>query len=333
VVRHHVRVHTPSTSSEVEGDVVDVVTIGETMVAFVSHDDPRRFTAVLAGAESNVAMGMARLGCRARWVSRLGADPLGDLVESSIAADGVDVAVVRDVTRPTGVMTKHVSGSGTRSRYYRTGSAASALSAADLDRVGPARWLHVTGITAAISDSAAGLVGAVVARRTGHRGGVSFDVNHRPALWPDAATAAGALLPLARNADVVFIGDDEADVLFGTADQAALATLVLRHDRQELVLKRGVSGAAVITAYGTVTESALPAEVVDVTGAGDAFAAGYLAGRLRGWAARDRLRLGHLMGSRVVAVLEDVPPPFPPAALAGLSPEGLAERWDTRATE
>jgi 2-dehydro-3-deoxygluconokinase len=309
-------------------DGFDVVTLGETMVAFVSRDDPRHYLAVMAGAESNVAVGMARLGCRAQWVSRLGDDPLGRFVEESVTAGGVEVAVVRDASRPTGVMTKHVSDSGTRSQYYRSESVARELIADDLLRAGSARWMHVTGITAALSPSAAGLVEAVLDRRAGHTGGVSLDVNYRPPLWPDAATAAEVLLPLARRADVVFVGNDEAEALFGTFDDGALADLILERDDQELVLKQGALGASVATRDGTTFQPALAVDVVDETGAGDACAAGYLAGRLFGWPVEARIRLGHLMGSRVVGVLEDVPPPFEAVELEGLSPGRLATRWE-----
>jgi 2-dehydro-3-deoxygluconokinase len=308
-------------------ELFDVVSIGETMVAFVAHDDLRHYRAIPAGAESNVAVGMAQLGCRARWVSRLGDDPLGRLVEESIAAGGVDVAAVRDGARPTGVMTKHLSGAGTVARYYRSESAARTLSVDDLGRTGRARWMHVTGITAALSASAADLVEAVVDRRTGHDGRVAFDFNLRPVLWPDTATAADLLLALSRRADVVFIGDDEAATLFGTREPAELAGLILRRAAQELVLKRGADGASVISGDGEVSEPALPADVIDVTGAGDAFAAGYLAAATFGWPVRARLRLGHLMGSRVVGVLDDIPPPFTPAELEALSPAALASRW------
>ena len=307
---------------------VDLVSIGETMVAFVSRDESRQYLAVMAGAESNVAVGMARLGLRARWVSRLGDDPLGRLVEELIGGGGVEVAVERDPARPTGVMTKHVTEAGTRSQYYRSESAARELSPDDLTRAGPARWMHVTGITPALSLSAAHLADAVLDRGAGHEGGVSFDVNYRPVLWPDAAAAAEALLPLARRAGVAFVGDDEADALFGTSEAGELGDLILQREDQELILKQGSIGASVVTRDGELFEPALAADVVDPTGAGDAFAAGYLAGRLFGWDARAGLRLGHLMGSRVVGVVEDVPPPFEPHELETLSPDGLASRWD-----
>jgi 2-dehydro-3-deoxygluconokinase len=305
----------------------DMVCIGETMVGFVTRGDQRRYAAVTAGAESNVAIGMAQLGCRVRWVSRLGDDPLGAFVEDSIVAGGVDVAVVRDSARPTGVLTKHVTDARTRVQYYRSQSAARVLSVDDLSRAGHTRWMHVTGITSALSTSAAELVEAVIDHRTGHTGRVSFDVNHRPALWPDATTASRSLSSYCRRADVVFIGDDEAEALFGTSEAGGLAELILRREDQELVLKRGAIGASVVTRSDEAFEQALPAEVVDLTGAGDAFAAGYLAASCFDWPVRSRLQLGHLLGARVVSVLEDVPPPFSPSEREALSPDALAARW------
>lgn len=312
-------------------DSLDLVSIGETMVAFVSGGDPERYRAVAAGAESNVAVGMARLGCRTRWVSRLGDDPLGRFVEESIASSGVGVAVVRDPDRPTGVMTIHLEGAERQATYYRRESAASRLSVDDLDRIGRSRWTHVTGITAALSSSAAELVEAIVGRRIDPDHRVSFDVNYRPVLWPDTETASRVLLGLARQADVVFVGDDEAKTLLGTADGAKLAELILRRPDQELVLKRGAGRASVITGQSEASEPALSAAVVDPTGAGDAFAAGYLAAAVRGWPAVARLRLGHLMGSRVLGVIDHVAPPFSEAERGSLSPSMLARLWHQHA--
>ncbi len=305
----------------------DAVTIGETMVAFVGQGDGRDYLAIPAGAESNVAAGMALLGCRSRWVSRLGADPLGRLVEEEVAARGVDVAVERDGVRPTGVMTKHVTATGAERTYYRSESAARGLSVDDLHRVGETRWLHVSGITAALSETAAGLVEAIVDRQVDPGPRVSFDVNLRPVLWPDLPTAADTLLSLARRADLVFIGDDEAEALLDTSDAATLADLILRRDEQELVLKRGSDPASVVTADGEVSVPALAVDVVDLVGAGDAFAAGYLAACSRDWPVDARLRLGHTMGARVVTVLADIPPSFTPQERDALSPETLAAHW------
>jgi 2-dehydro-3-deoxygluconokinase len=316
----------PNTTIAPRPERFDLVVMGETMVAFVGEGDSLRFRATPAGAESNVAMSVARLGLRAQWVSRLGDDPLGRFVEKWIGEAGVDVAVVRDGQRPTGILTKHVYALGTDVRYYRSGSAASLLSFDDLGRAGESRWMHVTGITPALSTSAADLVAAVVGRR-GQAARVSFDVNHRPRLWPDTAAAGRLILPLAQQADLVFIGDDEAEALFGTADTESLRALILRRDDQELVIKRGAGRASLVTRDGEISHAALSVDVVDVTGAGDAFAAGYLAATCFGWPGRARLQLGHVMAARVVAVLDDVPPPFTVQELADLSPDTIASRW------
>lgn len=309
-----------------EGRQFDVVSIGETMVAFVGHGDTNRFHATPAGAESNVASGIAMLGLRARWVSRLGDDRLGRSIERWVGERGVDVAVVRDPSRPTGTLTKHVGGAGSEVTYFRSESAARMLSPEDLSRAGAARWMHLTGITLALSESAAELVAAAVHRRD-HGGRVAFDVNHRPALWPDDATAAAAVLPIARSSDLVLVGDDEAERLFGTSDPDELVGLIVRRDDQELLVKRGPGSASLLTRSGETSQPALATEVVDLVGAGDAFAAGFLAATCFGWDDEARLRLGHVMASRVVGVLDDVPPPFSAEERSALTPEALAVRW------
>jgi 2-dehydro-3-deoxygluconokinase len=309
----------------------DVVTVGETMVVFTGRGHGREFVAVTGGAESNVAAAVATLGLRARWVSRVGDDPLGRLVVEAVSDRGVEVAVIHDPDRPTGVMVKHVDGGHTFRQYYRSQSAARSLSPEDLPRLGGAGWIHLTGVTCAISPSAADLVDQVLERRTAHGARVSFDVNLRTALWTSAGEAAACLLRAARRADLVLIGDDEASTLFGTTDEGALADLILARDDQELVLKRGAGPATLLTTADAVTEPALRTDVVDVTGAGDAFAAGYLGARCLGWPAPARLRLGHLLASRVVATVDDVCPPLADHERQALSPSLLEARWAAEA--
>jgi 2-dehydro-3-deoxygluconokinase len=312
---------------------VDVATIGETMVAFVAQAESTDFVAVTAGAESNVAAGVMALGGSSRWVSRLGNDPLGRLVSREVAGRGVEVCVEIDDRRQTGLMTKHLGAGGTDRRYYRAGSAASAMSPADLARVGQADWVHVTGITPALSPSARDLVEAIADRHGIGTALVSFDVNLRTVLWADTAGAAETLLSIARRCDLVLVGDDEAEVLFGTRDARQIAGMILVREDQELVLKRGPGPASLITRGGSFTEPALGVEVVDPTGAGDAFAAGYLTGRCRGWPAAARLRLGHVMASRVLGTVADTVPAFTAPERARLTPDALAERWTGRREE
>lgn len=297
----------------------DAVTLGETMAAFVLDGESAYPAQTAVGAESNVAAGMAQLGCRTRWISRLGRDALGRLVHDTVAGHGVDVQVTWDSARRTGLLIKELGSDGTRVRYYRSESAACCLSVADIRNTGRARWMHVTGITPALSPEAADLVAAIAAGRTSHAGKVSFDANYRPSLWPSAAAAARVIIPLARDADLVFIGEDEAEALLGTTDTQELARGLLTRADQEFVLKRGAGPATTVNWAGEISEPALLADVVvDVTGAGDAFAAGYLAAECWGWGVRDRLRLGHLMGSRAVGSESDQGPPLSAAELHSL---------------
>ena len=180
-------------------------------------------------------------------------------------------------------------------------------------------------MTPALSPENREAVHGLLRRRAGS-GRISFDVNYRPQLWPNAAAAAKVLVAYAQLADVVFIGDDEASALLGSGEDADVAACLMVRPDQEIVLKRGGGDATVLTAdpaapaasVNAVTEPARRVEVVDLTGAGDAFAAGYLVARRWGWSFRGRLRLGHLLASRVVQVADDVGPPLDDADLAEL---------------
>lgn len=297
---------------------VDLVTLGETMATFVSDGQPDRFRVVAAGAESNVAAGLAQLGCRTRWLSRLGNDELGHLVAEMIAGHGVDVVVDWDPVRATGVCVKEVSATGTLMRYYRGHSAARHLDEMDLSDLDEATWIHLTGVTAALSPQDRELVTELLSKRLGTVR-MSFDVNYRPALWPDAATAAEVLVRLARLADVIFIGDNEAQALLGTVSVDDVAGALLRLDGQQLVFKRGAGAVTLVTSEGQVSEPAKDVKVVDLVGAGDAFAAGYLAASIWGWPATDRLRLGHFLAARVIAVTADIGPSISAEDLAWIA--------------
>lgn len=308
---------------------VDAVCFGETMASFVATDDPDRYRVIAAGAESNVAIGMARLGCSTRWVSRLGEDPLGRFVEESVVSAGVEASVVRDGGHPTGVMVKHPAGAGKVSSYYRSQSAARLLGPEDRKRFGRARWIHASGITPALSTSAAALVEAVLEDPSPIGDSVSFDVNHRPVLWTDDRDAASVIVPLARRADLVFIGDDEAEALLGRADPSSVAEALVDDASDVVVLKHGERGATAITAQGQVFVRAMPVRAVDVTGAGDAFAAGFLAGACFGWPTEAQLRLGHFLAARVVRQTDDALGPIPDREREMISPETLATSWSS----
>lgn len=297
----------------------DAVTLGETMAALHREPGSNLFRATPAGAESNVAIGMAQLGCKTRWVSRVGDDDFGRLITESIGGYGVDVHVQKDDVFPTGLMVKEINAGTSRVRYYRSQSAARHLDVSMLLDVGESTWFHLTGVTAALSANGAEIVAAIVEGRTGHNGRVSFDVNYRPILWPDLQSARDALLGIARKADLVFIGDDEAERLLGTTDVDEIAAALLTADDQELVMKRGSGPATYITRSHNASEPARRVDIVDVTGAGDAFASGYLAADCWGWDPASRLRLGHFMAARVVGSLSDLGPDIDQLEIATLA--------------
>lgn len=290
--------------------VADLVTLGETMVAFaltVPQVGPVLTTCI--GAESNVAIGFARFGGHATWVTRLGDDLLGHLTRDRVASEGVEACVAWDDARPTGVAVKELRADGTRVRYYRSQSAARMLSPDDVPDLSGVRYLHLTGITPALSASAAATVDAAAAAARAAGATISFDVNLRPRLWSDPAEARRRLLACCRQADIVFVGTDEATTLVGSGDPARFAAEVGLHDQQELVVKDGGRDAVVLHGGETISSPAHRVPVVDLTGAGDAFAAGYLAAHREDRALSERLQWGHWSAARVVQVAEDIAPP------------------------
>lgn len=326
-------------------DVVDVVALGESMVTFLPTRPGRladvpSFDRGIGGAESNVACGLAAAGHAVRWVSRVGADGFGDHLVEAIGAYGVDVASVgRDPSRPTGVYFRTAgdrAGADHEVAYYRAGSAASAMSTAtvELAAVRAGRVLHLSGITAALSPQCRELLWELTGPGPG-RPLVSFDVNHRTGLWP-TADGPRVLLELAHRADLVFVGEDEAEEAWGVTGGPSAIRDVLP-EPQVLVVKEGGRGAtAFVSSAGArgpaaptrrgrtcqgptppgpadsrgVFVPALTVDVVATTGAGDAFAAGFLSATLRGLPLRDRLRHGHLMAAAALTVPGDltVPP-------------------------
>ncbi|MFC5220228.1 sugar kinase [Streptomyces coerulescens] len=314
-----------------------VVCVGETMAA-LAPDPPSPLQSApelrlsVAGAESNVAMYLADHGIPVAWLSALGDDPLGHRVRATVAASGVDVSYVRtDPRRPTGLLVKDPGPDGTRVHYYRRGSAASALGPGLLDcpALRTAALVHLTGITPALSASCSDLVNRALAAGPGGRPyAVSFDVNHRAALWPDG-TAPKVLRELADRADIVFVGLDEAQALWGEHLTAQAIREELPHPRI-LVVKDGANAATAFTGEGTVIVPAPRATVVESVGAGDAFAAGFLAGLLRGAGTTGALRLGHITAASALQVTGDhgpLPDPAETEALLALS----AREWAARA--
>ncbi|NEC87650.1 sugar kinase [Streptomyces sp. SID12501] len=318
-------------------EIVDVVALGESMVTFLPSRPGRladvpSFERAIGGAESNVACALAAAGHSARWISRVGDDGFGDHLVEAIGSYGVDVASVRrDPARPTGVYFRTAGDRATGAHevaYYRAGSAASVLSAENVDlaaaRAG--RVLHLSGITAALSGDCLDLLWELTEARPG-RPLVSFDVNFREGLWADV-DGPRVLLDLARRADLVFVGADEAEAAWGLCGAGDIAEAL--PEPGLVVVKQGRGGAVAfdrdpdgLSGLGGLARPAgledadcvsthvrAPhVDVVAAVGAGDAFAAGFLSATLRGLPVRDRIRHGHLMAAASLTAPGDLAAP------------------------
>ena len=273
---------------------VAVLTVGETMALLDPlgggvPESGTSFALRFAGAESNFAIALARLGVRVTWISRLGRDPFGDMIEAGLRAEGVDVGHVRRDDARTGLFLKWRGGEERGVAYYRAGSAASRLGPEDVpdEALEGVRLVHLTGITMAISDTGRALV-VDLARRARERGAiVLFDPNFRPALPDTPAAAAERQRDVLPYVDWYLTGDSEARLLWGREPIPARA-----------VLRVGARGAVV---DGVIVPPPREVAVVDEIGAGDAFAAGFAYGLLEGWAPPACAHAGNVLAARALA--------------------------------
>lgn len=301
----------------------EVVAIGETMVLFSPMGDgPLRyihhFEKKIGGAESNACIGLARLGHSAGWISRVGDDEFGRYVVSAIRAEGVDVSRVKvDPEAPTAVYFKERRAfGGGQVYYYRRGSAASRLSRDDIDPdyIRSARVLLGSGITPALSASCRDALryAVRVAKDAGRL--FVFDPNLRLKLW-SVREARETLLSFVKDADIVLPGADEAEFLTGLSDPVEAARRLQSFGPKTVIVKTGAKGAVVVDGDEVYEVPGFPVErVVDPVGAGDAFAAGFLAGLLEGMDLVRAVRLANACGAAATTVPGDI--------------EGLPERAD-----
>ncbi|MEB3101508.1 sugar kinase [Ferviditalea candida] len=264
---------------------IDVVTIGESMVLLQPMTEgPLKysplFTRSIAGAESNVALGLTRLGKKVRWISRLGIDPFGEMIESTLAGEGVDTScVLKDPEAPTAIYFKEFKGYGDPNVfYYRRGSAASRLAPRDIqpEWFDGARHLHVTGITPALGEQTADAVRT--AMKTARERGltVSFDPNLRRKLWKEE-TARSVLLSLIPLCDVFLPGLEEAEFLLGPKTEEQYGDHFLNMGPGVIALKLGERGSVGFAeGLRCRAEPYKVSKIVDTVGAGDAFATGFL---------------------------------------------------------
>ncbi len=304
-----------------------VLTLGEALIALapsapVPLEDARQLAPLVGGAELNFAIVLRRLGVAVAWLGRVGSDPFGRLVLRTLQREGVSTRWVRScLDRMTGVYFREWLPDGQRrAHYYRAESAGATLSPDDWPHEVPVRirWLHLTGITAALGPGPHALLKRAVAWASSRGVPISFDPNYREALWTKLR-AKPALLELARHSRVLLMSEGESQLLFGPGSiESALAcahTLGVPIAVVKLA-ERGAVGSEIGDRSGPIYAApATPAAVVDPVGAGDGFDAGFVAALLAGGALVQALEVANLIGARAVEHLGEHP--YPPGDARG----------------
>ncbi len=264
----------------------DVVALGEAMVEFnqIPQGDGRMYLQGFGGDTSNTTIAAARQGARCAYVSLVGSDALGDMCLALWKAEGVDVSAVhvRD-DAPTGVYFVRHDVEGHHFSYLRKGSAASRIQPQDLppDLISQTKYLHVTGISQAISASACETVGAAIAMARAAGARVSYDPNLRFALWT-LADARSTVIDTIALTDEFLPGQEELVKLSGLQASEDLVAWAHQQGAKVVVMKMGVQGVLVSDGSTLKKIAAFPVKAVDATGAGDCFNGAYLTRRARG---------------------------------------------------
>lgn len=294
---------------------MDVVTLGESMALLTPTDVGHmryatNFTCRVAGAESNVAVGLARLGHKAGWISRLGNDEFGKKILHFIRGEGVDISEVKlDDTALTGIYFKEMKAEDEiHVQYYRTDSAASKMSTEDVNEsyIKHAKFLHITGITPALSTSCYETIIRAIEIARKHQVKVVFDPNIRHKIW-NGNQAKSVLLEIVAKSDIVLPGLSEAEFLFGDKELETLAQEIYNYGASIVAIKCGANGVYYLSEAESGMVAGIPIKnVVDPVGAGDGFAAGFLSGLLDELSLKAAIERGNAVGALATRVHGDV---------------------------
>ena len=296
---------------------MDVVTLGEAMTLFVAEtpgplEGVMRFSKRTAGAETNVAIGLARLGFKVGWQSRLGDESMAHFLLKAIGGEGVDCShVTCHADERTGFMFKGrvEDGSDPPVEYHRRGSAASRFGPEHLNeaQIAAARHLHVSGVFPALSASTLAATRRAMAVAREHGKTIGFDPNLRPTLWPSRDAMRETINDLAAHADWVLPGIEEGRLLTGHDTPEAVARCYRERGAKRVVVKLGPDGAYFDDCdAGCGRVAAFPvAEVIDTVGAGDGFMVGVTSALLEGRSVIEATRRAAWIGARAVQVRGD----------------------------
>lgn len=268
--------------------MTDLVCIGEPMLEFnqqpVGPDGKRLYLEGFGGDTSNAAIAAARAGASVAYLTALGQDAPGDRFIALWRQEGVETRFVRRAaSNPTAVYFVTHGPNGHAFFYHRSNSAASTLAPGDIPEalIAGARMLYASGISQAISASAADAVFHAISLARANGVKIAYDTNYRARLWP-AARAAAVIHAAIGQADIALPGLDDAAALTGLTDPDAVADFYLRLGPPVVVLKMGESGVLLATPQSRVRIPAFPCKPVDATGAGDSFCGNFLARTLAG---------------------------------------------------
>lgn len=288
-----------------------IVLVGEPMGLFIAEElgeleDVEHFSAAVAGAEYNVAVGLSRLGHKALYCTRLGDDPMGKRILKSMAQNGVstDLVSVTD-SAATGFMMKGKTEVGDpKIAYFRRGSAASTISVHDIDKLDlyGCDFLHVTGVFPAVSKSALDAVRRLIARAKALDMFISFDPNLRPQLWASEKEMIRTMNALAQDADLVLPGLNEGRLLTKKETPEEIAAYYHERGVDSVVIKLGADGAYWSCGGESGTVPGFPVrKIVDTVGAGDGFAAGVISAVAEGLSLQEAAFRGTVIGSMQIA--------------------------------
>jgi len=290
----------------------DLYTFGEAMALFLSEDtdsviDAKLYRRSTAGAEGNVAVAVSRLGLHAHFYTHLGADELGTAILDDFIAEGVDVSEVKRVSEFSGTMIRNPGTTRpVEATYLRKGAAATTISPTDINlgMLHSSKWVHTTGITCAISTSAASAVEFALTKAREAKITCSLDLNIRRKLWSEAQ-ARVVLEPLAHDLDLLIGGEDEYLAIFGENDPKRALELVADRGCKIAIMTKGDQKIRYLIngEFGEVTPPKVKA--VDPVGSGDAFTGGVIAGLLSGLSAVDAIKQGSVSGARVASQFGD----------------------------
>jgi 2-dehydro-3-deoxygluconokinase len=289
---------------------LDVITFGEAMAMFIANEqgplnEVNQYTRSLAGAETNVAIGLARLGLSSGWASKVGNDSFGKYIIQRLREENVHIGHVLVVGNyPTGfqVKSKVVVGDP-EVQYFRKGSAASQMDVSDLkeDYFLQARHMHITGIPLALSDQMREFAQYALELMNKNNRTVSFDPNLRPTLWKSKREMINQINEIAYKSDTFLPGLAEGEILTGFSDPQDIASFYLDKGVKLVIIKLGEEGAFYKIAAEEGFVKGFPVEnVIDTVGAGDGFAVGVLSGLVEGHSVEEAVMRGNAIGALAV---------------------------------